>query len=56
MSKQGPRTRALDSRGRPVPGLYVRDGRFIEGFQQNDSWKMQTLAAKTLTDAKRERE
>ena len=30
---QGKRTRALDSRGRPVPGLYVRDGRFIAGFK-----------------------
>ena len=30
---QGKRTRALDSRGRPVPGLYVRDGRYIAGFK-----------------------
>jgi integrase len=56
MSKQGKRTRALDSRGRPLPGLYVRDGRFIAGFQQNGSWRMQTLQAETLTGAKRERE
>src|SRR6516165_8754645 len=55
---QGKRTRALDSRGRPVPGLYVRDGRFIAGFRcpQTDKWRMQTLSAETLTDAKRERE
>ena len=43
MKKQGPRTRALDSRGRPVPRLYVRDGRYIAGFQQNSRWRMQTL-------------
>jgi integrase len=55
---QGKRTRALDSRGRPVPGLYVRDGRFIAGFRcpQTDKWRMQTLQAETLTEAKRERE
>jgi integrase len=54
---QGKRTRALDSRGRPVPGLYVRDGRFIAGFQcpQSGRWRMETLAAKTLTAARRER-
>ena len=54
--KQGPRSRALDSRGRPVPGLYVRDGKFIAGWQENDRWRMQTLQAETLTAAKRERE
>jgi integrase len=53
---QGKRTRALDSRGRPVPGLYVRDGRFIAGFKLNGRWTMRTLAAETLTDARRERE
>ncbi len=53
---QGKRTRALDSRGRPVPGLYVRDGRFIAGFKRNGRWTMQTLAAETLTEARRERE
>ena len=54
--KQGKRTRALDSRGRPVPGLYVRDGRYIAGWQENDRWRMQTLAASSLTEAKRERQ
>ena len=55
---QGKRTRALDSRGRPVAGLYVRDGRFIAGFgcPQTGKWRMQTLEAETLTDARRERE
>ncbi|MFN2471051.1 MAG: tyrosine-type recombinase/integrase [Gaiellaceae bacterium] len=55
---QGNRTRALDSRGRPVPGLYVRDGRFIAGYQcpQTHRWRMQTLDADSLTDARRERD
>jgi integrase len=55
---QGNRTRALDSRGRPVPGLYVRDSRFIAGYQcpQSGRWRMQTLSADTLTDARRERD
>ena len=53
---QGKRTRALDSRGRPGPGLYVRDGRFIAGFKRDGRWTMQTLDAETLTEARRERE
>ena len=53
---QGKRTRALDSRGRPVPGLYVRDGRFIAGAKVDGRWTMHTLQADTLTDARRERE
>jgi integrase len=53
---QGKRTRARDSRGRPVPGLYVRDGRFIAGAKIDGHWTMHTLDAETLTDARRERE
>ena len=55
---QGKRTRALDSRGRPVPGLYIRDGSYIAGLQcpQTGKWRMQTLDADTLTDARRERD
>ena len=53
---QGRRTRALDSRGRPVPGLYRRDGRYIAGFKADGRWRMRTLAAHTLTEARRERE
>jgi integrase len=55
---QGKRTRALDSRGRPVSGLYVRDGRFIAGyrFPKTGPWRMQTLHAETITDARRERD
>jgi integrase len=53
---QGKRTRAHDSRGRPVPGLYVRDGRYIAGFKREGRWIMRTLEAETLTDARRERE
>jgi hypothetical protein len=54
---QGKRTRAVDSRGRPVPGLYRRDDRFIAGFQcpQTRRWRMVTLEAETLTEARRER-
>jgi integrase len=55
---QGKRTRALDSRGRPVPGLYTRDGRYIAGFNcpQTRRWRMVTLQADTLTEARRERD
>ena len=53
---QGKRTRALDSRGRPVPGLYTRDGRFIAGAKIGGRWTMKTLAAVTLTEARRERD
>jgi integrase len=55
---QGKRTHAVDSRGRPVPGLYVRDGRFIAGFNcpQSGKWRMENLNATTLSAARRERE
>jgi hypothetical protein len=53
---QGKRTRALDSRGRPVKGLYVRDGRFVAGLQEGGRWTMRTLEAESLTEARRERE
>jgi integrase len=53
---QGKRTRALDSRNRPVPGLYVRDGRYIAGAKLDGVWTMKTLAAETLTEARHERE
>src|SRR5215468_6433823 len=52
---QGKRTRALDSRGRPVPGLYIRDGRFTAGYKRDGKWTMKTLAADTLAEARRER-
>jgi integrase len=53
---QGKRTRALDSRGRPVPGLYVRDGIFIAGARIDGRWRTHKLEATTLTDARRERD
>jgi integrase len=55
---QGKRARALDSRGRPVRGLYLRDGKFVAGFQcpQAGRWRMVTLEAETLTEARRERD
>jgi integrase len=52
---QGKRTRALDSRGRPVPGIYQRDGRFLAGYKLDGRWTMKTLEALTLTEARRER-
>jgi len=53
---QGKRTHAVDSRGRRVSGLYLRDGKFIAGFKREGRWTMRTLAAETLTEARRERE
>ena len=55
---QGKRTRAVDSRGRAVPGLYRRDDRLIAGFQcpQSGKWRMVTLWAETITEARRERD
>ncbi len=53
---QGKRTRALDSRNRPVPGLYIRDGRYIAGAKLDGVWTMKTLEAETLTEARHERE
>jgi integrase len=53
---QGKRTHALDTRGRRVPGLYVRDNRFIAGAKIDGRWTMHTLDAETLTDARHERE
>jgi len=52
---QGARKRALDSRGRPVEGIYLRDGRLIAGFKLDGRWRMKTLLAETITEAKRER-
>jgi integrase len=52
---QGKRTRARDSRGRPVPGLYVRDGRYIAGYKLDGKWTMKNLDALTLPEARRER-
>jgi len=58
MMSEGTRTRVLDSRGRPVPGLYVKNGNFIAGFNDPTSgkWRMQSLSAKDLSAARRERE
>jgi integrase len=53
---QGKRTHALDSRGRPVPGLYLRDSIFIAGAKVDGRWRMRALEADTLTDARHERE
>jgi integrase len=55
---QGKRSRVLDSRGRAVPGIYRRDGHYIAGYrcpQSGGKWRMVTLKAETLTEAKRER-
>jgi integrase len=55
MNQQGPRVRVRDGKGNPLPGLYCRDGRFIAGYQENGRWRMVTLKATTVTEAKRER-
>jgi integrase len=48
--------RACDTRGRPVPGIYERDGRYVAGYSVAGRWTMTTLSAETLTEARRERE
>jgi integrase len=48
--------RALDSRGRPVPGIYIRDGVYSAGFKLHGHWSMRNLDAETLTEARRGRE
>jgi integrase len=55
---QGKRTRARDSRGRQVPGIYVRDGIYSAGYgcPQTGRWRIVNLTANTLTAARRERE
>ena len=53
---QGKRTRARDSRGRPVPGIYRRDGLYIAGAMVDGRWTMKTLEAETLTEARQARE
>ena len=52
---QATRQRVLDSKGRPVPGLYRRGDQFIAGFKIDGSWRMQNLSAKDLSAARRER-
>jgi integrase len=47
--------RARDSRGRPVPGLYLRDGRYVAGASVAGRWQLHTLQASSFTAAKRER-
>ena len=55
MSEQGPRVRVRDGKGNPIPGLYRRDNKFSAGFQEGGRWRMVTLKATTVTEAKRER-
>jgi integrase len=59
--KKGKRTHALDSRGRPVAGLYTYTDAtsrtsFYAGFKLEGRWTMKVLEAVTLTEARRERE
>ena len=53
---QGKRERARDSRGRPVAGLYLRDGVYSCGYRENGRWQMRNLQAKTITEARREQQ
>ncbi len=55
MSRQGPRVRVRDGKGNAIPGLYRRDGKYIAGYQENGRWRMVTLKATSVTEAKRER-
>jgi integrase len=48
--------RARDSRGRPVKGIYTRDGRFYVGASVAGKWTMAATDATTLTEARAERE
>jgi integrase len=45
-------------RERVAPGLYLQDGYYYAGFNEPDTkrWRLKKLAAKTLREAKRERE
>jgi integrase len=49
------RTRALDSKGKPVPGLYRRGTTWIAGYKLDGKWSMRNLDAKDLSAARRER-
>src|SRR4051794_33356174 len=48
------RKRATDSKGRPVPGIYVRsDGVYLAGLTLDGKWTMPVLkGARSLTEAK----
>ena len=48
----------LDSRGRPVPGIYKKNDRFVGGYNcpVTGRWTMKHLAAKDLSAARKERE
>src|SRR5713101_5942464 len=48
--------RIRDTRGRPVTGLYRRDGKLVAGGSVEGRWQFKTLQADSLTEAKRERE
>ncbi len=47
--------RLKDSRGRPVVGLYKRDGKIVAGASIKGRWTLKTLEATRLTEARRER-
>ena len=53
---QSKRERARDSRGRPISGLYIRDGKYSCGYRAGGKWKMINLSARTITEAKREQQ
>ena len=47
--------RACDTRGRPVPGSTFATDVSFAGYSISGRWTMTTLAAETLTEARRER-
>lgn len=53
---QGPRTRAVDSRGKPVKGVYIRDGIYSILFTRDGKTHIKNVEAQTLAEARMERE
>jgi hypothetical protein len=56
MSRARKFPRATDSRGRPVRGLYERDGSYFAGARVEARWTMRRLDAANLSEARRERD
>lgn len=48
-------TRAVTRDGRPVHGVYLRDGQFHAGFSVNGHWRIRQLKAQDVDDARVER-
>ena len=53
---QGPRSRARDSKGRPIKGVYIRDGIFSVLLTVNGKTTMKNVEADTVAEARYVRE